>query len=130
MTDKEINIACAEACGVSLSSWYCPRCRECVAPQDVSFNETHTKCGEAVHADGIPSYTTDLNACHEMEQVLDSQVSDTRSLWLDHLAACCNWPKTKNALELNFEVQYLVARSTARQRAEAFLKTVGKWMDA
>lgn len=77
----------------------------------------------------VPSYTTDLNAMHEAEKYFDGKPVDLRSLWVDNLAVCGDWPETKNALELKFEVSYAMQRLTAAQRAEAFLRTIGKWQD-
>jgi hypothetical protein len=75
----------------------------------------------------LPDY--DLNAIHEAERTLDSLSMDERSKWLDYLALACDWPQTKNAAELRFETQYRVARATATQRREAFLRTKGLWRD-
>lgn len=79
--------------------------------------------------DFVPDYPNDLNAMHEAENLLDSASVDKRSKWLDFLALSCDWPKTENAADLRFEVQYLTARATAPQRAEAFLRTLGKWKE-
>lgn len=79
--------------------------------------------------DEPPNYCADLNAMNEAEKYFDDKPSDVRSLWLDNLAICLQWPETKNAAELRFEVSYLQARSNARQRAEAFLRTIGKWKE-
>ena len=56
-------------------------------------------------------YSADLNAMHEAEKVLTSMQQD--EYW-DHL--------------IDEKVAYLFA--TARQRAEAFLRTLGKWEEA
>ena len=76
----------------------------------------------------MPDYLNDLNAVHELEKKLfDNASMDERSLWLDTLAVCCNWPDTKNAADLKFEVQYRCARATATQHCEAILKVKGLW---
>lgn len=74
-----------------------------------------------------PDYFHDLNAMYEAEKMIDAMPVDTRSLWLDYLGLCCEWPKTNNAAELRFEISYLIARSTAAQRAEAFGLTLKLW---
>ena len=115
MTDTEINIAIAKKCGwVDIQQCGCPAERHSgVIPGGGDF--TH-----------IPSYTTDLNAMADAE-------------------SCVIWPNAFHAVhfpELLFEVvigkkydgtigyflpQY--TRATARQRAEAFLRTLHLWKD-
>ena len=57
---------------------------------------------------GIPDYLNDLNAMHEAEEVLD----------------CNQWEQWHRIV---VEWQTDLARLTAAQRAEAFLKTLGLW---
>lgn len=72
----------------------------------------------------IPRFTTDLNACHEMEKVLDDG-----GLWKGY----CNrlWevvcPQFEQMSGLNAAVALLLLHATAAQRCEAFLKTLGLW---
>jgi len=61
---------------------------------------------------GVPGYLTDLNAMHEAEKVLIE-----RDEW-------ANYERTLTKRHL-----YPI-RATAAQRAEAFLRTLGKWTDA
>jgi len=59
----------------------------------------------------LPNYTEDLNAMHEAEKVLNQkQKEDYFFIILNFYG---NWPKAIQA--------------TADQRAEAFLRAVGKW---
>ncbi len=76
--------------------------------------------------DGIslPNFFASLDACAEFEKSLDDKDTDTRSLWLDQLAIACDWPETKNAGELKFEVAYRTARATAPQRCLAFIRVL------
>jgi hypothetical protein len=66
----------------------------------------------------VPRYTTDLNACHEMEAKLDFRVRFQYQHELDKLTAtekdphCSCWD---------------FIHATAAQRAEAFLRTMGRW---
>ena len=63
----------------------------------------------------LPSYPTDLNACHEFEGkliALGPPALDTYEIFL--LAICT---RAGNR----------IFRATAAQRCEAFLKTIGKW---
>lgn len=59
----------------------------------------------------VPDYCNDLNAMHEAEKVLSLNELWSMGCTLPHVAP------------LNF-------RASARQRAEAFLRTIGKWQEA
>ena len=63
----------------------------------------------------IPDYLNDLNACHEAEKVLTGGM---RSKYDAELTLICS-------RDYNF-----IWESTAPQRAEAFLRTLGLWEDA
>ncbi len=68
--------------------------------------------------DMVPNYSNDLNAMHEAEKVLTlSQFWD----YADTLKQIC----TDRGLGID---EYITA--TARQRSEAFLKTLGKWEES
>ena len=65
----------------------------------------------------VPNYTEDLNAMHDAEKVL---TEDQREQYLNSLYKVCNPDSMLNdAWNLNC--------ATAAQRAEAFLRTIGKW---
>ena len=75
-------------------------------------------CGWTAHslwhtAKDIPSYCTDLNAMHEAEEVL---------LWNKGPGV---WECYRNKLRGKYGEDDI--HTTARQRAEAFLRTIGKW---
>jgi len=96
MTNDQINVAIAEACGRRRNpngGWY---------PDN----------GLKVGTQGIPNYSADLNAMHQAEW----------SLTDDQL-----WRMARN-IERNDEQWYF--RATARQRAEAFLRTLGLWEES
>lgn len=94
MTDTEINIAIAEACG-----W---------KPQTIFLDMAGN-----LFPDSVPLYTTDLNAMHEAEKC---------AVLRDKLFDYCTSLHTITGGELFFH-------ATARQRAEAFLRTIGKWKE-
>jgi len=58
----------------------------------------------------IPKYTNDLNAMHEVEKTLESDPWDVYCEYLEG----CDWP---------------AYAAPAAQRAEAYLRTIGKWED-
>jgi hypothetical protein len=113
MTNEQINIAIAEACG-----W------NSIREQDYD----HGYSGDDVRQmwvglnpdsdefEQIPDYCNDLNAMHEAEKVFIGDDPENCDIWSDfqtNLIIACP--------------VYLSYHATARQRAEAFLKTIGKW---
>lgn len=112
MKDEKINMAIAEACGwdfdpeearswVSRGKWVKPP----------------FECRSLLFKHAIPNYVNDLNAMHEAEKAL----SDAQ-YWGDF--------KIKGFSDFLFEVNTGRSPSaTARQRAEAFLRTIGKWKE-
>ena len=70
--------------------------------------------GKYYGSQGIPNYVNDLNAMHEAEKVL-------------------TWKNQKDyaaALGRSYDGSFLHVTATAKQRAEAFLRTIGKWEEA
>jgi|LakMenE18May11ns_1017448.scaffolds.fasta_scaffold9133820_2 hypothetical protein len=61
--------------------------------------------------DIIPNYTADLNTCHELEKALNTD--DAHSYY---------W-------RLERELGWEYASATARQRCEAYLRTIEKWKE-
>lgn len=63
--DDEMIKVLAEMDGRQDHSWYCPKCREQVHPNHVTFGERHDEraggCGFVVHAD-LPDYLNFLDA--------------------------------------------------------------------
>ena len=62
----------------------------------------------------VPDYLDDLNACHEMEKVLTSEQVTSYVYSLESMNERWSTP----------------AFATASQRAEAFLRTIGKWEES
>lgn len=102
MTDQQINQRIAEACGWG---WF----------QKIWTGET---LGKPISEQGplrsIPDYCTDLNAMHKAEKVLTYEQC---AFFRTHL---------RERIE-NHAASLFVWHATARQRAEAFLRTLGKW---
>lgn len=71
----------------------------------------------------IPNYLSDLNAMHEAEGAL---YPNTPNKYIDTLKEVCGAVDPENG-KLSV---WMIARATAAQRAEAFLRTIGKWKDA
>ena len=97
MSPDKQNIAIAEACG-----WH------------GNVNELHMRPPNTTSEYcEIPDFLTDLNAMHEAEKVLDyNQMNRYQNIELSGFVRTgTTW----------------ICRATAAQRAEAFLRTTGKW---
>lgn len=69
------------------------------------------------YKDDIPSYGTDLNACHEFEGAIIALGPPALDTYEDFLLAICTRAGNR------------IFRATAAQRREAFLRTIGKYND-
>ena len=116
MNREKQRIAIAEACGTKLVEaldgfW------------DVERNGKMHAVGRCKKdlVQGLPDYLADLNAMHEAEKVLTQQqrieyVRELVFIWTGRNdGAIPNW--------------WFVHAATASERAEALLRTVGKWED-
>lgn len=106
MTDEQINAAIAEACGRKRrpdGDWY---------PDNGSAG-----------TQAILDYCNCLNAMHEAEQHLWRKDWFMRYDYVDELGKLQN-PHNWQRMEASDMLDV-----TARQRAEAFLRTLGKWDD-
>ena len=104
MTDEQINQTIAMALGWSN------------LPTDPSSMVQFTARNPEGKWDMVPNYCTDLNAIHEAE-LATFKTGFAWGEYFAHLAIVCdlgNDPIT----------------ATARQRSEAFLRTIGKWEES
>ena len=121
MTPEQQRIAIAEACG-----W-----------TDVRFigrgDDTMCVGKPKVRPGGInvPDYPFDLNAMHEVEEHAIHNLMDADE-WMEY--GMLLKQSHPHGLFLNGEIDYhdlaTVCHATAAQRAEAFLRTIGKWEEA
>ena len=106
MNPEQQRIAIAEACGWKTDKrglgWLSPR--GCYEPE--------------------PDYLNDLNAMHEAEKVL------TKANWGGYAAELYRITDAHNHGISPNHHWLAVAFSTAAQRAEAFLRTIGKWEES
>ena len=72
-----------------------------------------------------PDYANDLNAMHEAEKSLNPDQTYDYGQFLARLTIGDEFDD--EGFTPNGFGYFAVVRATARQRAEAFLKTVGKW---
>lgn len=133
MSPEAQRIAIAEACG-----WKNCRCDEGTrnmppkGEPDDDFNRDvveHAKhkpyCGFPTepHREILPDYLNDLNAMHEAEEVLPIDKRVGSQGYMGFLWDTCS----KNMH--NGGSTWEIAHATAAQRAEAFLKTLGLWVE-
>ena len=81
-------------------------------------------CGEdndSIVRELIPDYLADLNAMHEAVMTLNADQMVSMDHHLDVVVG-------NGKQGLNYE--YFLWSATAAQRAEAFLRTIGKWKEA
>lgn len=110
MKTEDQRIAIAEACGWTFQPMTGPLDFPWVSP---------TKKWEDRQANP-PNYTSDLNAMHEAEKILKPSENGKGSKeWSDYVCNLCVITGGDSAIH-----------SSAAQRAEAFLKTLGKWREA
>ena len=103
MNNKQINTTIAEACG-----W---------DSDDIARGYTLCQFSE-----NVPDYCNDLNAMHEAEKVFTYEEAQQ---FEGELCGICGSENLHKEYPLPFE--FSVAHATASQRAEAFLRTIGKW---
>jgi hypothetical protein len=89
----------------------------------MSEEQINTAIAEAIDADPhwkcAKDYCNDLNAMREAEETLAESLQEK---YLDNLYSVCN-PDTM------YNDTWKMNRATATERAEAFLKTIGKWKE-
>ena len=106
MTDEQINIAIAESLGwTEISDW-----------KAAGINGLHPS-GQWTEV--IPNYTSDLNACHEFEINSGMHIYPDRERYYPQLIVVI---KSQSC-------DYPIWMATARQRCEACLRTIGKWIE-
>ena len=120
MTNQQINIAIAEYMGWKEIETFAPE----------SFREPEGIDPDLKLQRAIPDYCHDLNAMYEAEKTLlggskfFSKGGKSTYIW--NLKNVCALGKNLN-VDKDF---YLLIHIPARQRAEAFLKTIGKWEES
>jgi hypothetical protein len=106
MNPEQQRIAISEACGKWHSGW------------------PHEYMNQADRLRHIPDYLNDLNAMNDAEKVL------TKANWGGYAAELYRITDAHNHGISPNHHWLAVAFSTATQRAEAFLRTIGKWEES
>lgn len=119
MTPDEINKAIAEHLGWSDVHFY----------EDDAGPPIHCGYPPGIrHYATIPNYSGDLNAMHEAEKTLDEDQQVDYSLW--KLSSVTNCYSKASQRRHGCTLNWIIATATAPQRAEAFLRTIGKYTEA
>jgi len=119
MTPQEQRIAIAEACGYT----HVRIVKSLDGPPD------HCIGHHPAQPHSIPDYLNDLNAMHEVEMVLNATqlVAYVKHLAAIHPTFCVDVLDDRDPDgDWHYEMSFLIT-ATAAQRAEAFLRTIGKW---
>lgn len=125
MTQEEQRIAIAIACGAKRRLWHC------ASHWFLSFDESIPLATESWSQsegarkhwiDTLPDYPNDLNAMHEAENALPVPLRSFYCDWL--MYGMVNPPDDKATIG-----RWQTINATTKQRAEAFLRTIGKWKD-
>ena len=112
MNPEAQRIAIAEACGWTYTMRVVPYIR----PEPFHDWTDPEGKNHGITGPAIPDYVYDLNGMHEAEKVLSDEQWDDYTHELNEVIG--------RSHRLRFSVH-----ATAAQRAEAFLRTVGKWKE-
>jgi hypothetical protein len=112
MTDQEINIAIAESCGWASKPHH-------YYTDGVAWCRGSERCSTI----DLPNYAADLNAMHEAEKTLNEK----QQVWyLQKLTQVRYKDGVSGMLGCMIDKTTF---ATSRQRAEAFLRTIGEWKE-
>ena len=120
MTPAEQNIAIAEACGWKRDN----KVNEWLRPSRSHIPQFHSSW---FGIDQLPNYLSDLNAMHEAEKVLIGPQAILYERMLENMVRA--QARTQPGDRYPRAATICSWHATAAQRAEAFLKTIGKWKD-
>ena len=120
MNPEQQRIAIAEACGWRKGDLRLSWCH----PDNWSMAKNGS-CEVWVSQDKLPDFLHDLNAMHEAVSIFDYDQADQ---FEDHLCDICK--RSNDEKENPAPWRFAVVNATASQRAEAFLRTIGKWEES
>jgi|LakMenE18May11ns_1017448.scaffolds.fasta_scaffold9686294_2 hypothetical protein len=113
MNEHEQRIAIAEACGWGGDG----KCiRDVIKRHDEQSQRAYYQ-DRPLPKGGVPDYFNDLNAMHEAERTLNPSLAAGYARTLTSIA----WQSEQPV--------FAPISATAAQRAEAFLRTIGKWTE-
>jgi hypothetical protein len=120
VSPKEQRIAIAEEWGWSL--------KHCEWHNTTTWHSPEGLCAIGDDCSVLPDYLNDFNAINSAVKKLSK---DDQSLWYDILALDCPDDPEADIAQMKWKTHWFVAvEATAAQRAEAFLRTIGKWEES
>lgn len=117
MSPEKMRITIAEFCG-----WkFCDRVTD--KKSGVSW-DVYQKDGKraSTYTETIPDYLSDLNAMHEAEKLLTKE-----QIW-KYISKLVDLTGAESLEE--YAEAFVMIHATAARRAEALLRTIGKWEDS
>lgn len=128
MTAEQQNIAIAEACGWVDCEFHKPEPSDYTEPQPKPFARGRKRPKDLWQE--IPNYVADLNAMHEVARTLDAPHRALFECLLVEIVTKKEFNMSTQPISTMHYVDALSAiHATAAQRAETFLKTIGKWKE-
>lgn len=118
MNPEKQRIAIAEACG-----WSDVR-KQWIGYGGGDYEDLLGVCPQSGDTVLVPDYLNDLNAMHEAEKVLNADQLNALDYNLDVIMD--RVPRRFDRMSWHAHKQ----TATAAQRAEAFLRTIGKWEES
>ena len=102
-------------------------CDDATEPGYVETNDLKGTPPKGGYLQELPDYLSSLDAMHEAEKTLtDEQFNDHYMKWL--VQPAIEFDKAYGCLD-NIVYTRACISATASQRAEAFLRTIGKWTE-
>lgn len=129
MSPEAQRIAIAEACGWHVHGKPTPLLWLGNSPETLKAYVPDLNMGPQV--DRVPDYLNDLNAMNEVEKTLmaDDAKYSQRNFYAAHLGSITLNDNARGWEPLSNDDCFPILHATAAQRAEAFLRTIGKWTD-
>lgn len=125
MDTRQQRIEIAEACGWIIKQIQVDGVPDvCILPPNIP--DTSENVWRFVGTN-LPDYVNDLNAMHEAEKVLKGSIDDEHSEVSGYSENLTTVIYGEGELESIWFADLI--RATASQRAEAFLRTIGKWIE-
>ena len=118
MNNEKQRIAIAEARGWQEVLW---SDLDLISPREARERKVYCRNNAQKRCEWLPDYLNDLNAMHEAEKMLTEHQWDEYERVLRLVCDGCSYFEGAGKELLH---------ATAAQRAEAFLRTIGKWEGA
>jgi hypothetical protein len=127
MTPEQQRIAIAGACG-----WHSLKTTGCDGLPDLLWGSLVASGQTGLPTELVPDYLNDLNAMHEALNVFNNRAPLPRTGWwaryFGNLETVINIPHSFMP-QFDIEAAIKLSNATAKQKAEAFLKTLDIWTE-